>query len=73
MSEFEADNSHYSIISTLGQCYNGVGVVYLAKHLPSGQMVAIKKFNMDMVKDEVNLIQVARVYIYLYLTCVALS
>lgn len=60
MIEFEANNSHYNIVSILGQCYNGIGVVYLAKHIPSAQMVAIKKFNMDRIKDEVNLIQVKR-------------
>lgn len=62
MIEFEANNSHYNIISILGQCCDGVGVVYLAKHTPTGQMVAIKKFNMDKVKDEVNLIEVRGMY-----------
>lgn len=58
MIEFEANNAHYNVISILGGCYNGIGVVYLAKHTLSGQMVAVKRYNMDKVKDEIGLIQV---------------
>lgn len=42
----------------MGQGYDGAAVVYLAKHLPSNIMVAIKKINVDKAKEEAHLIQV---------------
>lgn len=57
MINFEANASHYKVCSVLGVCFENFGSVQLAKHLPSGQMVAIKKFNMDRVKEDGGLIQ----------------
>lgn len=58
MFNFETQISHYKIYSILGECCEKAGTVQLAKHTPSGQMVAIKKFNMDKIKDDVKLIEV---------------
>lgn len=58
MFNFETNIAHYKIYSILGECCDNAGIVQLAKHLPSKQMVAIKKFNMDKIKEEVNLIEV---------------
>lgn len=55
---FETDSSHYKTISILGHCCDGLAVVHLAKHLPSDMLVAVKKFNMDKIKEEAPLIQV---------------
>lgn len=54
---FEADPSHYQTCSILAHCCEGVATVHLARHLPSGTLVAIKKFNMDKSKEEASLIQ----------------
>lgn len=59
MVGFEADILKYNIVSIMGQGYDGAAVVYLAKHLPSNKMVAIKKINMDKAKEEAHLIQVS--------------
>lgn len=58
MVVFEPDILQYSIVSIMGQGYDGAAVVYLAKHLPSNIMVAIKKINVDKAKEEAYLIQV---------------
>ncbi|XP_063217614.1 STE20-related kinase adapter protein alpha isoform X2 [Bacillus rossius redtenbacheri] len=54
---FEADPTHYQTSSLLSTCCDGIASVYLGRHLPSGSMVAIKKFNLDNSKEEENLIQ----------------
>nr|XP_022900509.1 STE20-related kinase adapter protein alpha [Onthophagus taurus] len=57
MVKFEPKNSEYRTISILGHCCNDIGVVHLAQHSPSGQMVAVKRFNMDKAKEESALIE----------------
>lgn len=57
-SAYNANISDYKTISILGHCFNNKAVVHLAKHLPSGEMVAIKKFNMDRIKEDINLVEV---------------
>lgn len=57
MVTYEANNDKYCFMSILGSCCNGLGVVQLARHLTSRQMVAIKRFNMDRAKEEASLIQ----------------
>lgn len=55
---FDSNPSSYEIKSELSNCCFGIGVVYLAKHVPSQQFVAVKKFQMDKAKEESNLIRV---------------
>lgn len=55
---FEPDIEKYNTISIMGQGYDGAAIVYLAKHLPSNKMVAVKKINIDKAKEEAQLIQV---------------
>lgn len=57
MLMFEADPAHYQLCSILGHCCEDTATVHLARHLPSGTLVAVKKFNMDKSKQEANLIQ----------------
>nr|CAD7439270.1 unnamed protein product [Timema bartmani] len=57
MLNFESNPAHYQTCSTLSTCYEEVAVVQLARHLPSGSLVAVKKFNMDRPKEEASLIQ----------------
>lgn len=58
MTEFEADYGYYKTISILGQGFNGMMAVHLAKHLPTGRMIALKRFNMDRIKEEAHLVEV---------------
>lgn len=51
MINFNINFNDYKIISSLGQCFEGRASVNLAKHHPSNSLVALKKFNMDKVKD----------------------
>ncbi|XP_069703693.1 STE20-related kinase adapter protein alpha isoform X2 [Periplaneta americana] len=57
MLMFEADPAHYQLCSVLGHCCEDIATVHLARHLPSGTLVAVKKFNMDKSKEEASLIQ----------------
>lgn len=55
----DSNPSNYEIKSELSGCCFGIGVVYFAKHVPSQQCVAVKKFQMDKAKEESNLIRVS--------------
>lgn len=59
MVNFNINFNDYKIISTLGVCFEAKAIVTLAKHVPSGSMVALKKFHMDKVKDESHLVDVS--------------
>lgn len=59
MVNFNINFNDYKIISTLGVCFEAKATVTLAKHVPSGSMVALKKFHMDKVKDENHLVDVS--------------
>lgn len=58
MTTFDSNISSYKTISILGHCFNENAVIHLAKHKPSGTMVAIKKFDMDRIKEGAHLVQV---------------
>lgn len=58
MTDYEADIASYEIVSTLGQCFEGMTVIHLAKHKKSDTLVAIKRFNMDRIKHEAYLVEV---------------
>ncbi|KAJ3648741.1 hypothetical protein Zmor_020520 [Zophobas morio] len=57
MINYEANISSYETISTLGQCFEGMAVVHLSKHIKSGTLVAVKRFNMDRIKQEAHLVE----------------
>lgn len=58
---FDSNPSNYEFKSELSNCCFGIGVVYLAKYVPTQQFVAVKKFQMDKAKEETNLIRVSGV------------
>lgn len=60
MAKFDANITWYKTISILGHCFGENAVVHLAKHKPSGTMVAIKKFNMDKIKEGAHLVEVTQ-------------
>lgn len=72
MLMFEADPAHYQLCSILGHCCEDTATVHLARHLPSGTLVAVKKFNMDKSKQEASLIQ-ASIFIFNYVPLVLLN
>lgn len=61
MLMFEADPAHYQLCSILGHCCENIASVHLARHLPSGTLVAVKKFNLEKSKQEASLIQASTV------------
>jgi hypothetical protein len=61
MLMFEADPAHYQLCSVLGHCCESIATVHLARHLPSGTLVAVKKFNLEKSKQEASLIQASTV------------
>ncbi|XP_034243145.1 STE20-related kinase adapter protein alpha isoform X2 [Thrips palmi] len=54
---FGPDPTQYAMTSVLGQCCDDAGQVYLAVYLPTNTPIALKKFNMDKAKDEMDNIQ----------------
>ncbi|CAH1169904.1 unnamed protein product [Phaedon cochleariae] len=57
MTNYDGQISSYKTVSILGQCFDSKAIVYLANHLPSASLVAIKKFDMDKVRGEVKLVE----------------
>lgn len=53
---FGSNLSDYVLKSELATCCNGIGSVYLAKHRPSNEFIAVKKFKMDRAKLEENIL-----------------
>lgn len=56
---FGSNPNEYEIKAELARCCYGLGTVYLAKHRPTQQYVALKKIHMDRAKEESNLIRVS--------------
>lgn len=55
---FEAKDEFYKPLSVLGSCSENNGIVQLARHIPSQQVIAIKRYNVDKLKEDAYLIQV---------------
>ncbi|XP_053725073.1 STE20-related kinase adapter protein beta isoform X1 [Synchiropus splendidus] len=47
-----AEPAHYQILAELGRGFNSLSLVNLARHTPTGQMVAIKRTNLDECTEE---------------------
>lgn len=45
--QFHADTSHYQLHTVIGRGSNPAITVWLAKHIPSGQLVAVKRVNLE--------------------------
>lgn len=55
---FEPDLKQYTICSVMGSCFSDRAIVFLGKHNKSGNLVAMKNFNLDsMSKTDCQLIQ----------------
>ena len=56
---FGSNPNDYEIKTELAVCCYGIATVFLAKHRPSGDLVAVKRFKMDKAGEENALIKVS--------------
>ncbi|XP_041057073.1 STE20-related kinase adapter protein alpha isoform X2 [Carcharodon carcharias] len=49
---YAAGASHYELLSELGKSFSNLTTVHLAKHIPSGKMVVVRRTNMDTCSEE---------------------
>lgn len=49
---YGSNPNEYELRIELSSCCFGIGTVYLAKHVPSQKLVAVKKFQIDIAKGE---------------------
>ncbi|XP_051870963.1 STE20-related kinase adapter protein alpha isoform X2 [Pristis pectinata] len=49
---YTTNASHYELLCELGKSFSNLTTVNLAKHIPSGNMVVVKRTNMDTCSEE---------------------
>ncbi|XP_063953049.1 STE20-related kinase adapter protein alpha-like isoform X1 [Lytechinus pictus] len=49
--EYEGDARHYTLLTLIGRNFEGNAVVHIARHCSSGNLVAVRRVNLDKVKD----------------------
>ncbi|XP_055374145.1 putative serine/threonine-protein kinase STE20-like [Condylostylus longicornis] len=54
---FGCDPKSYDLKVELAKCCNNIGTVFLARHIPNGEYVAVKKYRIDFAREESNLIR----------------
>ncbi|KAM6945461.1 STE20-related kinase adapter protein beta [Aplochiton taeniatus] len=52
ISGLSSEPSHYQLLSELGSGFNNLSQVSMARHTPSGQLVAVKHTNLDECTEE---------------------
>ncbi|KAL3836005.1 hypothetical protein ACJMK2_021460 [Sinanodonta woodiana] len=57
MVEFENDYQKYELITIIGRGYNDAAVIYLAKHIPTGQQIAIRQTYLESSKIDLSVLQ----------------
>ncbi|KAK9883990.1 hypothetical protein WA026_004925 [Henosepilachna vigintioctopunctata] len=57
MTNFEEDISVYNFVSILGECFQNKASVNLVKHYPTGRMLAVKRFHLDKIWDNISIVQ----------------
>ena len=53
MHNHELTPTAYRVLTMVGHCFNGIGSVWLARHATSGNLVAVKKYDVDKCSFEV--------------------
>lgn len=48
---FESDSRHYTLLTLIGRNFEGNAVVHIARHGTSEKLVALRRINLDKVKD----------------------
>lgn len=56
MITYEAEASQYALIAIIGKGFNNVATISAARHIPTGQQVAVRRTNLDCCSD-VNYVQ----------------
>lgn len=57
MITYEADSSHYALLSIIGKGLKGAATISLGRHIPTGQQVAIRQTNLDLCLEDVTYVQ----------------
>ncbi|KAK1876566.1 STE20-related kinase adapter protein beta [Dissostichus eleginoides] len=52
ITRLSADPSHYLLLSELGRGFNNLSQVNMARHIPTGKLLAIKQTNLDECTEE---------------------
>uniref|UniRef100_A0A3P8W640 STE20 related adaptor beta n=1 Tax=Cynoglossus semilaevis TaxID=244447 RepID=A0A3P8W640_CYNSE len=52
LAALTAESTHYQLLSELGRGFNNLSLVSMARHRPTGQLVAIKQTNLDECTEE---------------------
>ncbi|XP_023698361.1 STE20-related kinase adapter protein beta isoform X1 [Paramormyrops kingsleyae] len=52
LASLSADASHYQLLSELGWGFNNLSQVCMARHTPSGRLVAVKRTNLDRCTED---------------------
>lgn len=55
---FGYNTNEYELKTELANCCNGIATVFLARHRPTGDAIAIKRYKLDKADKENNLIMV---------------
>ncbi|XP_037093326.1 STE20-related kinase adapter protein alpha-like isoform X2 [Pollicipes pollicipes] len=53
MLQHESTPTAYKVLTIIGPCFNGIGSVWLARHATSGNLVAVKKYEVDKCNHEI--------------------
>lgn len=57
MIRYGADPSHYQLIAIIGKGLKEAATISLARHLPSGRHVTVRRTNLDLCSDDIAYIQ----------------
>ncbi|XP_036396924.1 STE20-related kinase adapter protein beta [Megalops cyprinoides] len=52
ITDLSTDPSHYRLLSELGRGFNNLSQVCMARHAPSGRLVAVKSTNLDQCTED---------------------
>lgn len=69
-NSYERTPAAYKVLTMLGHCFNTVGSVWLARHATSGNLVAVKKYDVDKCSNEVlSILQVSTDSLSIFRSC----
>lgn len=57
MITFEADHNHYALLSVIGKGLNNSATISVARHIPTGQQVAVRRINLDLCPEDIVYLQ----------------
>ncbi|CAH1774910.1 unnamed protein product [Owenia fusiformis] len=57
MVDYQPVPSHYQLLTVIGKGCEEAASISLAKHLPSGTVVSIKRINLEMIENDFNIVK----------------